>query len=735
MSQFKDLIHNTTSSLVSDQLPEFVRNNYPTFVAFLEAYYDYLEQEGKLTYTAKNIPNYLDIDYVVENNLTDFITTFQQTYLSSIPAEILADKANLLKHIKTFYSSRGTQKSFSFLFRALYNEPVEIFNTGQQILRASDGKWYQPQVIRVLPISPTVSANNDPLGPLFVLSEDMLGEEIFQLPPTSEEWVSFEIFGQTSFASAVVEAAHVASTPNLNYYELTISNLTKSFLPGETIEGITGTGTSIFATVLGIIPGITILDRGNGYNVGDPVIITGGGGANAAAFVSDVSGGNLIDLGILDGGAGYQLYPNWLIDVTGSTTSDINATIFTIDTTGFLAPNSFSFIDTIPNSNANALAFMNTAVANTVSFVVYGNCGPIQLVHVTSGGHGFGTNPMISVTQNTVIGNGQYKLVDYGAIGTFRIVNGGLGYSIGDDIVVTSLSSRGVTGAGNVTSVDANGVITSTIVALPSISGYANVSPSSTIVRGFGTHFTTQLIANNASTPGSGTAIVINNQRRKVMTITNDTQLTVDTNFTVGSNNQVIRLFGYTPGGFGYETEDFPGGVSVTVRTLTGDGTAVIVPDGILGNDAELIPIGSVFGQIEHITMSNFGDHYDSQPTIDLSQSGDGTAIGVADFVAGQFQYPGYYLNEDGLLSSRRYLEDARTYNNYSYQIKSRALVNSYYNLVYQILNPVGANMLGVTRILISTGQRDVLATPDTFITTSSIFIDLNFVLNLSVLN
>ena len=33
------------SSIVSGQLPDFVRDDYPTFVAFLESYYEYLDTQ------------------------------------------------------------------------------------------------------------------------------------------------------------------------------------------------------------------------------------------------------------------------------------------------------------------------------------------------------------------------------------------------------------------------------------------------------------------------------------------------------------------------------------------------------------------------------------------------------------------------------------------------------------------------------------------------------------------
>ena len=300
MSFFLDLANNKTSVLVQSQVPEFIRNNYPLFVQFIEAYYEYLEQNGKLVNVAKNIPNYLDVDYVVENDVTDFIEIFREMYLTNIPTNILADKAKLLKHIKTFYSSRGTTKSFKFLFRALFNEDVSTFNTGDQILRASDGKWYQPQTIRI------TTSNAASL------------------------WVNTQIFGQLSYASAVVETSVINNLSGVSYLELTLSNVTKTFLPSETIYANTSTDQFLIGSVLGIVPGITVVTPGAKYNVGDPALVVGGGGANATAEVSMVSDGSITDFSVLFGGSGFSpsyvsggnpYQPTWNIATTSNVRS------------------------------------------------------------------------------------------------------------------------------------------------------------------------------------------------------------------------------------------------------------------------------------------------------------------------------------------------------------------------------------------------------------------------------
>ena len=63
-----------TSLLINRQLPEYVRDDYPLFLSFLEAYYEWLEASQSsntsntiatsvgqgVTYASKNILNYIE---------------------------------------------------------------------------------------------------------------------------------------------------------------------------------------------------------------------------------------------------------------------------------------------------------------------------------------------------------------------------------------------------------------------------------------------------------------------------------------------------------------------------------------------------------------------------------------------------------------------------------------------------------------------------------------------------
>ena len=109
-----------TSLLINRQVPEFVREEYPLFIQFLEAYYEFLEteqgtQNNDLTTKAKDLRFISDVD----ESIDEFQQYFLDNFASLVPRDALVDKAFLVKNVLPLYLSRGSQKSFEFLFRLL----------------------------------------------------------------------------------------------------------------------------------------------------------------------------------------------------------------------------------------------------------------------------------------------------------------------------------------------------------------------------------------------------------------------------------------------------------------------------------------------------------------------------------------------------------------------------------------------------------------------------------------
>ena len=139
-----------TSLLVGRQLPEFVRDEYPTFVTFLEAYYEFLEkkqgtQKNDLVNAAKNLRDIRDVD----SSIAEFETNFYNTYASLIPIEVQSDKALLFKHLVPLYKSKGSDASFKLLFRLVFGEDIDLILPKNNVLKASGSKWQIDNKLRI----------------------------------------------------------------------------------------------------------------------------------------------------------------------------------------------------------------------------------------------------------------------------------------------------------------------------------------------------------------------------------------------------------------------------------------------------------------------------------------------------------------------------------------------------------------------------------------------------------
>jgi hypothetical protein len=146
------LVKPKVSSLVRSQLPEFIREDYQTFLNFLEAYYEFVEQ-GEV-----DLKTLRDLDTTLES----FIRYFKNELASNLPYSTV-DTKFLLQHIKEQYNAKGSEASFRLLFRVLFNKEVTIDYPSKQILRASDGRWNQDVSLfaRILTGGP-----QDPVGKL-----------------------------------------------------------------------------------------------------------------------------------------------------------------------------------------------------------------------------------------------------------------------------------------------------------------------------------------------------------------------------------------------------------------------------------------------------------------------------------------------------------------------------------------------------------------------------------------
>jgi hypothetical protein len=125
-------VRTPIASVVKRQLPEFIREDYPTFVAFVEAYYEFLQNQGV------DLTQFRDIDKTLES----FIADFKKELAYNLPI-VVEDERFLLSRIKDQYLAKGSEASYKLLFKLLYGKNVEVVYPGRQMLIASDGRWNQ----------------------------------------------------------------------------------------------------------------------------------------------------------------------------------------------------------------------------------------------------------------------------------------------------------------------------------------------------------------------------------------------------------------------------------------------------------------------------------------------------------------------------------------------------------------------------------------------------------------
>lgn len=234
------MLHN----LIKSQFPQFVQSEYPTLIAFIKAYYKWMEiQFSQKLETVVDVDattstirlqkltsgqpvnvvdfvqeiivgrtsgaraivkrglvgtnditlfiNYITVDAQFVNDELIYVQQDDQTSVSEYEARLNLLNATgkvssdfvdyfksyldvngifasadpypslFLKTIKQIYTSKGSEKALVFILEAIHNANVGILYPSDNVLRASDGEWYQECFITVsgfygtLPLNPT----------------------------------------------------------------------------------------------------------------------------------------------------------------------------------------------------------------------------------------------------------------------------------------------------------------------------------------------------------------------------------------------------------------------------------------------------------------------------------------------------------------------------------------------------------------------------------------------------
>jgi len=299
------------SSVVSRQIPEFIREDYPTFVAFVEAYYEFLQTQGVDLSSVKDLDKTLD----------SFIDQFKKELAHNFPNTV-SDERFLLAHIKDQYLAKGSESSYKLLFRLLFGKKVELSYPGTQMLRASDGRWNQEisvfahvdfgDPLEIVGKLVDIQTETRLIRVLVDRKEDLVGEidRIVALGGDIYEFfLDKRFFGvleagdrikfKDTFQATILPATQ---TPR-------ITQPGKNFRVGQVFEVISGSGTGALLKVTAVddnngIKYAEFIKFGLGYTSSFAVSILSSNTVNAAVLVSTTASTGRSGSPLAEGGTG-----------------------------------------------------------------------------------------------------------------------------------------------------------------------------------------------------------------------------------------------------------------------------------------------------------------------------------------------------------------------------------------------------------------------------------------------
>jgi hypothetical protein len=285
------LVEDKIAFFVKDQFPAFYDQEGPMFKAFVNAYYEYLEQSETGT-VGRNLLEYKDIDRTSQM----FLDYFKKQYLDGFPGSFAADTELTLKHILDFYKSKGTPRAVELLFRILFDDEASVAYPSNDVLTASSADYARPRYIEVR-------------APVLTNLISLSGKEIT---------------GATSNAKAFVEDIATKLINNIKVHVLYLSNLRGEFVRNEVIAPSDTGIQDEMPIVVGSLSDVDITLGGKDKAIGDIFNIEASSGKSGKVRVAEVADATgLIDFKLANGGFGFTTN-------TDFTTIDINTQLLEV---------------------------------------------------------------------------------------------------------------------------------------------------------------------------------------------------------------------------------------------------------------------------------------------------------------------------------------------------------------------------------------------------------------------
>lgn len=660
---------------------------------------------------------------------SQFDEIFRKEFLPTLPISSKQNLRRLIQVVNEVYRTRGSEQSYNWLWRAVYdNENIEFFYPKEYIFKLDAGNYTTD---KSLLIDRSTATNPDYFS-------------------------ARKITGANSGATAIVSRQQGRETSSLNVVELFLIDIEGAFASSEVITGTEVDGITPKGTIVSILQDITISDGGSGYVVGDTLTIAGGGGAEAAAEVTEVSNGAISDVVVSDGGYGYLgtesvdyfnsgtggsgassrvdslvttgKAKTFSPTITSFASTQLNAADYTGDLSGhnvnthLFSNSTTTFVATVNNSTNFATGMFITDTANDVigtvisvpnsTSIVYGLKSDIEPNFVPGDNatvlKAYYANSLavpsidsavtaIATTSNsTYFGALTLTELNYGTVKTLRILTLGSGYKTKPSVRV---SQNTITSFNN----------DDEILGLRS--RFLNFDSNTQFQFRAGNTIFGQSSGARATILDPYLENTGNSIFSTLRFVPNAATLAIDsTDGSADDGDQILLEDGFNAshgsysgttsfnGGFRLEDLNFIAGETIQqvgslINAAAAATNTVSVDNQLRGNSA-VLQVGDIsIGSISAISITNFGVGYSSIPTV-TATGGDNNASLIA-VLGALAEYAGSYTNEDGLISGKDRIQDSFYYQEFSYVLKTDIPISTFKDTVKSFIHPAGWALFG----------------------------------------
>lgn len=681
------------STFIEQQFPAFYREEGPHFIAFVKAYYEWMEETGQQTHKTRNLFSTRDIDLTADA----FVEEFKKKYLQGIPKEIAGDKRFLQKHILDLYRSKGSLDGLKLLFRLLYNEEIQVYIPSYDMLKASHGTWVEKKYLEVSFTAYNYNFNNKIVtgvtsgATAFVESfeRSFVDNRIINIFYISHIQGTFQVDEKVTYEGlSAIDAPKILGSPN----SITINTTTPDNVLGDILLPSSGNGTgSGLKTIVSNTRNagssnatieFRVINGGYGYTANPTITITAG--SNSTGTGATFTGVTLKDTTTFVYSPTLINYaPYYPVTETFNANSSVNSTSDFIT----IANNVFANNDRVLYTTSAGNTALTGLTNNTSYWVVSANSSGLKLSTTRGGAN-------INITASTTeSGHNLYKdaVVRFNANGDvanttdFISIPNNL-FANGDH--VTYLVEAGNTAISGLTNNTIYYVVSANTTGLKLATSYGGANIN--ITAGVTEYGHTLAAINVASYPLNSGSYGPSLNNASLSTVISQAVTFLST--TIGT---IDKLTGINPGAA------YDGYVNVSVVDPIVSEYGLPDPEGgIKGADAVIngnVVVGT--GLVDTVRILNSGLGYHTKlediALYNSTQSNVTQTTTATINLGGVGSQEGFWADKNGFLDSNKKIQDSYYYQEYSYEVKSSKALDKYKKILKDVFHPVGNELFG----------------------------------------